>query len=97
MPYNCKHYRPHRFLLSRPNRPFRVPGGTIGALLIGVAPMLLLGFGIVRSQHEELLGMSSLNFGLLMMAAGVLAYGIKVLLTHPAPATPAASKTQAAI
>ena len=40
--------------------------------------------------------MSSLVFGLMMMGAGVLAYGIKLLLTQPTPLAPAASKTQTA-
>src|SRR5207245_9448700 len=55
-------------------RPFRVPGGLFGAVAVGVAPMLLLGFSIVRSQHEQVLGMSSFAFGMLLIAAGVLAY-----------------------
>jgi amino acid transporter len=55
-------------------RPFRVPGGTFGAIAVGIAPTLLLGFAVVRSEHESVLGMSSLLFGLLLMGAGVVAY-----------------------
>lgn len=69
-----------RFREPQLHRPFKVPGGKLGAILIGVAPMMLLGFGIVRSEHEEILGMSSLEFGLLLMAAGVVIYGVKMLL-----------------
>ena len=57
-------------------RPFRVPGGMFGAIAIGIAPMLLLGFSIVRSQHESVLGMSSFAFGLILMGAGVVAYAV---------------------
>ena len=57
-------------------RPFRVPGGKFGAIAIGIAPMLLLGFSIVRSQHESVLGMSSFAFGLILMGAGVVAYAV---------------------
>jgi len=55
-------------------RPFRVPGGLLGAIAVGIPPVLLLGFSIVRSESEQVLGMSSLAFGLLLMAAGVVAY-----------------------
>jgi amino acid transporter len=61
-------------------RPFKVPGGIFGAVFIGIFPMLLLGFSIVRSDHEEILGMSSLMFGILLIGAGFLAYGLDVAL-----------------
>ena len=34
-------------------RPFRVPGGMFGAVAVGVAPMLLLGFSVVRSERAR--------------------------------------------
>jgi amino acid transporter len=55
-------------------RPFKVPGGMLGAIAIGIPPMLLLGFSIVRSQHESVLGMSSFAFGMILILAGVVAY-----------------------
>jgi amino acid transporter len=55
-------------------RPFRVPGGMLGAIAIGIAPMLLLGFSVVRSESEQVLGMSSFAFGMILIAAGVVAY-----------------------
>ena len=60
------------------HRPFRVPGGMFGAVAVGIAPMLLLGFSVVRSETEQVLGMSSFAFGMLLIAAGVVAY----LLNH---------------
>src|SRR5499427_117709 len=67
--------------IREPNlpRPFRVPGGTFGAVFIGVVPMLLLAFSIVRSDHEQILGISSLLFGTLLIAAGFFAYGIDLV------------------
>jgi amino acid transporter len=56
------------------HRPFRVPGGMFGAVAVGIAPMLLLGFSVVRSETEQVLGMSSFAFGMMLIAAGVLAY-----------------------
>jgi amino acid transporter len=61
-------------------RAFRVPGGMFGAIAVGVAPMLLLGFSVVRSETEQVLGMSSFAFGMLLVAAGVVAYFLNHVL-----------------
>ena len=63
-----------RFTEPNLKRPFRVPGGVFGAIAIGIPPMLLLGFSIARSQHESILGMSSFAFGIILIAAGFVAY-----------------------
>jgi len=55
-------------------RPFRVPGGLLGAIAIGIPPMLLLGFSIIRSEHEQVWNMSSFAFGMILIAAGIAAY-----------------------
>ncbi|MGH9512171.1 MAG: APC family permease [Terriglobales bacterium] len=55
-------------------RAFRVPGGMFGAVAIGVAPMLLLGLSILRSESEHVGGMSSLSLGMILIAAGFAAY-----------------------
>ncbi len=76
-------------------RPFRVPGGMFGAVAIGVAPVLLLGFDLVRSESESVGGISSFALGAAVVGAGVLAYVAKQVL-KPAgwaasqPAEPAA-------
>jgi len=57
-------------------RPFRVPGGLAGAIAVGVAPVLLLGFDLVRSQSESVSGMSSFLLGALVIGAGVLGYAL---------------------
>jgi amino acid transporter len=61
-------------------RPFRVPGGIVGAVLVGVAPVLLLGFDLVRSQSEQVWGMSSFVMAAILTAAGVLAYVLNQVL-----------------
>jgi amino acid transporter len=61
-------------------RPFRVPGGILGAVAVGIAPVLLLGFALVRSQSERVAGMSSFAFGALVVAAGVVAYALNYAL-----------------
>ena len=69
-------------------RPFRVPGGLGVAIALGVSPTLLIGFSVFRGETEHILGMSSLAFGLLIVAAGVLLYGVRLLagpISRPAP------------
>jgi len=56
-------------------RPFRVPGGLMGAILAGVFPALLLALALVHGADEELLGMNGLLFGVLIILAGFAAYG----------------------
>jgi amino acid transporter len=69
-----------RFREPELKRPFRVPGGLFGAIAVGIPPTLLLGFAVVNSEHESILGMSSLWFGLILIGAGVVAYAINHLV-----------------
>jgi len=62
-------------------RPFRVPGGTAGAILCGVGPAVLLVFALIRNRSEQIeLGrfgtISTLTFGLGLMALGVVYYAV---------------------
>jgi amino acid transporter len=59
-------------------RPFKVPGGLLGAIAIGIPPLAMLIFSVIRSEHETVAGMSSFAFGMILMGAGVVAY----LLNH---------------
>jgi amino acid transporter len=61
-------------------RPFRVPGGVFGAIAVGIPPTLLLGFAIIRGEHESILGISAFLFGLIVMGGGVVAYAINRLM-----------------
>jgi amino acid transporter len=76
-------------------RAFRVPGGLFGAIAIGITPMLMLGFSIFRSEHETVAGMSSFAFGMILMAAGVVAYGLNHAL-KPGGWAPGTEKPQPA-
>ncbi|HET6935337.1 MAG TPA: APC family permease [Candidatus Angelobacter sp.] len=63
------------------HRPFRVPGGMLGAALVGVGPTLLLAFALVRNRSEHLdLGrfgsISALALGIAMMVLGVVYYAL---------------------
>ena len=77
-------------------RPFRVPGGLFGAIAVGIPPTLLLGFAVVNSEHEAILGMSAFWFGLILMGAGVVAYAINHALKPAGWARPEAKPELAA-
>jgi amino acid transporter len=55
-------------------RPYRVPGGMIGAVAIGIPPLVLLVLAVVRNRIEPFGPINALEFGALLVAAGVLVY-----------------------
>ncbi|MDR3701458.1 MAG: APC family permease [Candidatus Sulfopaludibacter sp.] len=57
-------------------RPYRIPGGMAGAIAVGIAPLVLLVFTAARTENEPLGPINSLQLGLLLIAAGVVAYFI---------------------
>ncbi len=57
-------------------RPFRVPGGRMGAFVVGAGPAVLLAVAAIKSHDERLGGVSALAVGLAIMAAGVVLYGV---------------------
>jgi amino acid transporter len=77
-------------------RPFRVPGGLFGALCIGIPPIALLAFSVIRSEHESVLGMSSFAFGMILIAAGFVAYAVNHLLKPEGWSVPPQEKPQPA-
>jgi amino acid transporter len=85
-----------RFTEPNLKRPFRVPGGLFGAIAIGIPPMLLLGFSVFRSEHESILGMSSFAFGMILIAAGFVAYFVNHALKPAGWSVPPETNTQPA-
>jgi amino acid transporter len=55
-------------------RPFRVPGGTAGAIVAGVGPTLLIAFAMYAARNERVLGLNALLFALLVALAGAGLY-----------------------
>jgi amino acid transporter len=55
-------------------RPFRVPGGTVGAALLGVTPAVLLVLSGLYAEHQQIFGINVWAFGMSVIAAGVVAY-----------------------
>jgi amino acid transporter len=68
-------------------REFRVPGGLAGAIICGIFPLLLLSLAMVESNHEIVMGVNGLLFGVLIIIAGFFTYFItgklKIRKTKP--------------
>jgi amino acid transporter len=64
--------------VKEPNlaRPFRVPGGTGVAAMLGVAPALLVVFALWVSRTERVAGVSALVFTLGIAVLGIPMYGL---------------------
>lgn len=56
------------------NRPFRVPGGLIAAVLCGVGPAVLIGFALYAARDEHMGPLPALVFALLIAVAGPAVY-----------------------
>lgn len=55
-------------------RPYRVPGGLTGAIVIGLPPLALMAAAFLRNRTESIGGTSSLVVGLVLIALGPLLY-----------------------
>jgi len=63
------------------SRPYRVPGGTAGAVLIGLPPLGLMIAALVRNGNEAIGPTSGLSIGLIVIAAGSIAYVVSARKT----------------
>jgi amino acid transporter len=66
-------------------RPYRVPGGTLGVVLIGLPPLGLMIAALVRNSKEMIGSTSELTVGLGVIAAGVIAYFVSAAVDRRAP------------
>ncbi|MGA8011273.1 MAG: APC family permease [Candidatus Acidiferrales bacterium] len=62
--------------ICEPNlaRPYRVPGGTFGAILIGLPPLALIVTALVRNSKESVGSTNELVIGAAVVAAGIAMY-----------------------
>jgi amino acid transporter len=56
------------------DRPYRVPGGLVGAVGIGVPPLALLILAVLRNNAEPVGPINALQLGCLIVLAGVACY-----------------------
>jgi amino acid transporter len=55
-------------------RPFRVPGGTLGAVVAGIGPTALIGYALWAARDERVLGFPALGFAAGVGVAGWVVY-----------------------
>jgi UDP-N-acetylmuramyl pentapeptide phosphotransferase/UDP-N-acetylglucosamine-1-phosphate transferase len=60
-----------------------------GAITLGIFPLALLALAMIESEHESILGMNGLLFGVIIIAAGILGYTATKKFRHPTAAVPA--------
>jgi amino acid transporter len=58
-------------------RPFRIPGGTVACVLLGIPPLLLIGAALVMARGEQIAGMPALAFSSAVALLGPVAYAIQ--------------------
>jgi amino acid transporter len=56
------------------HRPFRVPGGTGGAVMMGVGPTVLIAFALWAARGEQIAGLPALWFAAIVAVGGPIAY-----------------------
>jgi amino acid transporter len=61
-------------------RPMRVPGGTPIAVLLGAAPLAMVGFALVKTAGERVGPLNALVFGALVAGLGPVAYALTLLV-----------------
>jgi len=74
--------------IREPNlvRPYRVPGGTVATLLIGLPPLALIIATLIRNGREALGATNELVIGAAVIAAGAVLYFVSGLIhKHPQP------------
>jgi amino acid transporter len=55
-------------------RPFRVPGGTPALVVLGLSPMIVLGFALAQNYGDRAGPLSTLTWGALVILLGVVIY-----------------------
>ncbi len=67
-------------------RPYRVPGGLLGAIVIGVPPLALMIAAVVRNSRELAGATNQLVIGIAVVAAGAVLYFVSHLVAPEKPA-----------
>lgn len=67
-------------------RPYRVPGGLAGAILVGLPPLALMVAAFLRNRTEAIGHTSSLVVGMILIALGPIFYFASRPRIRPAPA-----------
>ena len=57
-------------------RPFRVPGGLVGAVALGIGPLAMLVFALIKNAGERLGRVNALVFALGVILAGPVVHAV---------------------
>ena len=68
-------------------RPFRVPGGLPGTILVSLGPAALIAFALWAARHETIAGLPSLAFAALVALSGPLVFRLCTRTPRPVTAT----------
>ena len=66
-----------------------------GAITLGIFPLALLALAMIESEHESILGMNGLLFGIIIIAVGILGYAATKKLHQPMNIPPVATQQPA--
>ena len=70
-------------------RPFRVPGGLLGAVAMGLGPAALIAFALWAARGERVAGLPALEFAGIVAAVGPVVYLVaKAMKRAASGATP---------
>ncbi len=62
-------------------RPYRIPGGWFGVVLVALLPTAMIVFAVVNQAHEE--GIGAIWWAVAALATGPLIYGCRLLFGKP--------------
>jgi amino acid transporter len=73
--------------IREPNlaRPYRVPGGTAGAILIGLPPLALIVAALVRNSRESVGSTNEMVIGIAVIVAGIALYFLTGIIRRKKP------------
>ncbi len=72
-------------------RPYKVPGGTVGAVALGILPALLILTSVVRNADERVGPVSGLSLGVGLILLGPVVYWLMQRMRPKNPARPQTS------
>ncbi|MGH9440770.1 MAG: APC family permease [Thermoanaerobaculia bacterium] len=67
-------------------RPFRVPGGVAGAVVLGLGPLALLSVALIQNRGEKVGPVGALTFGAALAALGPILYSFAARRKRPGSA-----------
>ena len=58
-------------------RPFKIPGGLVGATVVGIGPAALLVAAFVATRHEQVGAISAFSLAVVLVFLGLVLYAVR--------------------